>query len=109
MRHRFRASLPPVSPGAVVEIPEQADRQIESSRSFGGMLVAAISRVSLPLSCSEPCRRTQAEWQCTAKESFPGEPRELRSVEAKANRPAVPPRFLEMRLPLRFEAGRRRE
>src|SRR6476620_12803647 len=54
--HQFRFSPPHVSLVAIVEIPEQTDRRIEYSRSYGRKFVAAISRVSLPLSCSEPCR-----------------------------------------------------
>src|SRR5262249_27825094 len=52
-RHQFPVSLRHESFGAVVEIPEQADRQIEHSKSFGGMLVAALSRISPLLSCFE--------------------------------------------------------
>src|SRR4029077_504163 len=59
--HQFRFSPPHGSLGAIVEIPEQVDRQIEHSSSFAGMLVAVISRVSLPLSCSEPRHSTQVE------------------------------------------------
>src|SRR6476469_10158879 len=51
--HQFRFSPPHVSLGAIVEIPYPVDRRIEYSRSYGGKFVAAISRVSLPLSCSE--------------------------------------------------------
>src|SRR6185312_4413872 len=54
--HQFRFSPPHVWLGAIVEIPEQADRRIEYSRSYGGKFVAAVSRVSLPLSCSESRR-----------------------------------------------------
>src|SRR5260370_14441960 len=89
--HRFRVSPPHVSLGAVVEIPEQVDMQIEYSRSFGGMLVAVISRVSLALSGSEPRRLTQVEWKCTARESFPAGPRAMRSARATANPLAVLP------------------
>src|SRR5262245_43253784 len=102
-------SLPHESLGAVVEIPEQADRQIEYSKSFGGMLVAALSRVSPLLSCSEPRRLMQVEWRYTAKESFPEAPRGLRLAEATANPLAVLRVSLEMRLPPLFAAGRHRE
>src|SRR4029077_13934099 len=90
-RHQFRVSPPHVPLAAIVEIPEQVDRQIEYSRSFGGMLVAAISRVSLALSCSEPRRLTRVEWRCTARESFPAELPVMRSAEATAIPLAVPP------------------
>src|SRR4029077_2186759 len=83
--HQFRFSPPHGSLGAIVEIPEQVDRRIEYSKSYGGKLVAAISRVSLPLSCSEPRRLMQVEWRCTAKESFPAKPQAMRSTEAIAN------------------------
>src|SRR5438874_6706909 len=89
--HQFRVSLPHVPLGAVVETPEQVDRQIEYSRSFGGMFVAAISRVSPALSSSEARRLTQEEWKCTARESFPAEPRAMRSAKATANPLAVLP------------------
>src|SRR6478735_9200021 len=60
-RYRFRISLPHVPPKAVVEIPEQVERRIECSKSYAGKLVAAISPVSLPLSCSELRRLMQVE------------------------------------------------
>src|SRR5262249_23477644 len=59
--HQFPVSPPHVSLGAIVEIPEQVDRQIEHSSSFAGTLVAAILRVSLLRSWSEPRHLTQVE------------------------------------------------
>src|ERR1051325_10925768 len=50
-RYLFRVSLPRVRLAAVVGIPEQGYMQTECSRSFDGMLVAAISRVFVPRSC----------------------------------------------------------
>src|SRR5205823_12466326 len=91
--HQFRVSPPHVPPEAVVEILEQVDRQIEYSSSVGGMLVATISRVFLALFCSKARRLTQVEWKCTARESFPAEPRAMRSAEATANPLAVLPMF----------------
>src|SRR5436190_781456 len=60
-RHQLRISPLHVPLEAVVEIPEQVDTRIEYPKLLAGMLVGAISRVSLPPFCSEPRRLRQVE------------------------------------------------